>query len=223
MNRLTNVVEEYSASVFLDATYEGDLGAAANVPFRIGREGKDEFNEPGAGKIYKFWGGPEAQGTTFQPDNAVQAYNYRLCVRPIIRQIKTTVQKPANYNRSEYVSLIEDVFTGRNTGRHDAVTSEMMDKNRMLILKGQLTQLPGDVWGIHKITNMVSVPNSKTDANNQHRAFISTDLPEENWLWPTASWEWRDRYAQRLKEYTLGLIWFAQNDGDAFTFPERKL
>jgi len=214
LNRLTNVVEEYSASVFLDATYEGDLGAAANVPFRIGREGKDEFNEPGAGKIYKFWGGPEAQGTTFQPDNAVQAYNYRLCLTNNPSN-KTTVQKPANYNRREYVSLIEDVFTGRNTQVDMMqVTSEMMDKNRMLILKGQPTQLPGDVWGIHKITNMVSVPNSKTDANNQHRAFISTDLPEENWPWPTASWEWRDRYAQRLKEYTLGLIWFAQNDAE---------
>lgn len=28
----------------------------------------------------------------------------------------------------------------------------------------------------------------------------------------TSSWEWRDRFAQRLKDYTLGLLWFAQND-----------
>jgi hypothetical protein len=43
-------------------------------------------------------------------------------------------------------------------------------------------------------------------------AFLSTDLPEENWPWPTASWEWRDAFAQRLKDYTLGLLWFVQND-----------
>lgn len=50
------------------------------------------------------------------------------------------------------------------------------------------------------------------DGNNQHAAFLSTDLPEENWPWPTSSWEWRDKFAKRLKDYTLGLFWFAQHD-----------
>jgi len=59
---------------------------------------------------------------------------------------------------------------------------------------------------------MVVLPNHKTDANNQHLALISTDLPEENWPWPTADWKWRDAYSDRLKNYTLGLLWFAQND-----------
>jgi hypothetical protein len=61
---------------------------------------------------------------------------------------------------------------------------------------------------------MVPLPNAKTDANNQHLAFISTDLPEENWPWPTSGWEWRDRFAERLRNYTLGLLWFAQNDAE---------
>lgn len=87
-----------------------------------------------------------------------------------------------------------------------------MEANRESLKKGNKTIIPGDPWGIAKITNMVKLPNAKTDANNQHMAFISTDLPEENWPWPTAGWEWRDNYAKRLKDYTLGLIWFAQND-----------
>ena len=62
------------------------------------------------------------------------------------------------------------------------------------------------------ITNMVPLPNQKVDGNNQHAAFISTDLPEENWPYPTASWEWRDRFAERLRDYILGLFYFAQND-----------
>ncbi len=57
-------------------------------------------------------------------------------------------------------------------------------------------------------------PNHKTDANNQHLALISTDLPEENWPWPTSGWKWRDAYAERLKNYTLGLLWFAQSDNE---------
>ncbi|MDR2037034.1 MAG: FAD-dependent oxidoreductase [Bacteroidales bacterium] len=211
-NRETKQMETYTGKVFVDATYEGDLGAAAKVPFRLGREGKDEFNEPGAGQVYKYWGGKEQDCSTFQGDNAVQAYNYRLCLtnKPDNR---VPVRKPENYNREEYVSLIEDVWTGNNTGVEMLkVTPEMMEENRKHIEKGNPTKIPGDRWGIAKITNMVALPNAKTDANNQHMAFISTDLPEENWPWPTSGWDWRDQYAERLKNYTLGLIWFAQND-----------
>ena len=51
-NRLSGDVETYEGKIFVDATYEGDLGAAAGIPFRVGREGKTEFNEPGAGNVY---------------------------------------------------------------------------------------------------------------------------------------------------------------------------
>lgn len=214
LNRQTGQREEYRGKIFIDATYEGDLGAAAGVPFRVGREGKEEFNEPGAGRVYKYWRGPEAAGSTFQADNAVQSYNYRLCLTndPTNR---IEIRKPARYNRDEYVSLIEDVWTGRTTNaKMLEVTPEMIEENRRHIKAGNRSQLPGDRWGIDRITNIVHVPNRKTDANNQHDAFLSTDLPEENWLWPTSSWEWRDKFAQRLREYTEGLFWFAQNDID---------
>lgn len=212
LNRETGKMELYAGTIFLDATYEGDLGAAAHIPFRVGREGKDEFNEPGAGCVYKYWGGPEGSGTTFQKDNAVQSYNYRLCLTNNPNN-RVTIPKPVKYNRNEYISLIEDVMTGRNTqAGMQQVTTEMMEDNRKQIKAGKATQLPGDKWGIGKITNIVHVPNMKSDANNQHAAFISTDLPEENWPWPTSSWEWRDQFAKRLREYTEGLFWFAQND-----------
>lgn len=212
LNRETGETEEYIGSIFLDATYEGDLGASAGVPFRVGREGKCEFNEPGAGRIYKYWRGPEAAGSTFQQDNAVQSYNYRLCLTND-PQNRVLFKKPANYNREEYTSLIDDVWTGRNTdAAMQSVTPAMMEENRKHIKAGNPSKLPGDKWGIAKITNIVHVPNKKTDANNQHGVFLSTDLPEENWPWPTSSWEWRDRFAQRLREYTEGLFWFAQND-----------
>lgn len=227
LNRENSQIETYMGKVFVDATYEGDLGAAANIPFRVGRESRDEFNEICAGKIYRHWGGQfgkgirshfngyegyESEGTTYQGDNAVQAYNYRLCLTNDKSQMRP-VLRPENYNRNEYISLIEDVWTGRNTGVDmQNITREQMEANRESLKKGNKTIIPGDPWGIAKITNMVKLPNAKTDANNQHMAFISTDLPEENWPWPTAGWEWRDNYAKRLKDYTLGLIWFAQND-----------
>lgn len=211
-NRITGDKEIYEGLVFLDATYEGDLGAAAGVPFRVGREGKDEFNEPGAGRIYKYWGGIEGEGSTFQGDNAVQAYNYRLCLTNNPEN-RVLFQKPKNYDREEYASIINDVWTGRNTDKAmQSVTQKMMEENKISIQKGNESTLPGDKWGIAKATNIVHLPNMKSDANNQHGVFVSTDLPEENWPWPTSSWEWRDKFAKRLREYTEGLFYFIQND-----------
>ncbi len=66
LNRETKQIETYTGKVFVDATYEGDLGAAAKVPFRIGREGKSEFGEPGAGQVYKYWAGPEQDCSTWR-------------------------------------------------------------------------------------------------------------------------------------------------------------
>ena len=211
-NRETKKTEQYTGKVFVDATYEGDLGAAAGVPYSIGRESRDEYNEKGAGRLYKLWLGPELEGSTYEGDGNIQAYNYRLCLTndPDNRIMP---EKPKRYNRKEFLSLVDDVYSGTFAGVEMLdVTPEMQEANRKHIESGGTTQIPGDPWGIAKITNMVDLPNHKTDANNQHLALISTDLPEENWQWPTADWQWRDRFAQRLKEYTLGLLWFAQND-----------
>lgn len=211
-NRINEQTEWYEGRVFVDATYEGDLAAAAGVPYRVGRESKSEFNEIGAGKLYKYWGGPTGEGTTHAGDNAVQAYNYRLCLTKD-KKNRIPFRKPANYNRSEYVSLINDVLYGYHTGSDmQHITLQQQQENARIILKGDSTHITDDRWGIAKLSNMVVLPNGKTDANNQHMAFISTDLPEENWAWPTAGWEWRDKFAQRLREYTEGLLWFAAND-----------
>ncbi len=74
-DRTTGEVETYRGRIFIDATYEGDLGASAGIPFRLGREGADEFSEPCAGRIYRWWKhGPDGEGTTYEGDDAIQAY-----------------------------------------------------------------------------------------------------------------------------------------------------
>lgn len=213
INRNTGEAEIYEGKIFIDATYEGDLGAAAKVPYRIGRESAREFNEPGAGIVYEYWKSTPAEGSTGNADNAVQAYNYRLCLTDDPKQ-RIPFPKPENYNRDEYVSLIEDVWTGRHTWKAmKDVTADMMEANRQHLLNGgERSITPWDSWGIEKIVSINTLPNNKVDANNQHSAFISTDLPEENWPWPVSSWEWRDNFAKRLRDYTLGLLYFAAND-----------
>jgi len=193
LNLVNSAMESIEGKVFIDATYEGDLAAAAGARYRVGREDQREFNEPVAGQIYKVWEGEIAPGTTGWGDNALQAYNYRLPLTSDPAN-RVPVEKPARYDRKEYTSLIGDLKEDRHAAVPGSTTHEWY-------------------WdGIGRVVNIVKVPNGKTDSNNQHRALISTDLPEENWPWPTANWVWRDAFAQRLREYIQGLLWFSQND-----------
>src|SRR5262249_51652373 len=70
------------ARVFIDASYEGDVAVAAGVPYRIGREGRDEPLEPYAGVISASHATRQIfqHPDTGQPDRRIQAYNYRLCM-----------------------------------------------------------------------------------------------------------------------------------------------
>lgn len=183
--------ETYSAPAFVDATYEGDLAAAAGVPFATRREGFADYREPLAGRNYRKWGFKElGEGSTGEGDDTIQAYNFRLCLTDQPGN-RVPIPRPESYDRTEYVSLVDDLKFDRMPGVHRHERE----------------------WdGIGRITNIVWLPNGKTDANNQHLAFISTDLPEENYPWPTADWAWRDRFQKRLRDYTLGLLWFIQND-----------
>lgn len=123
---------QVSARIFADCSYEGDLAAVAKVPYRVGREGRDEFKEPHAGQIYmgavksaptpaiaraaelhaelnlrQFSGiqkirEPESTGA---PDGNVQAFNYRtiLSSDPANR---LPVERPAGYD-PEKLRLLE--------------------------------------------------------------------------------------------------------------------
>ena len=190
LNRQTDETETYEGKVFIDATYEGDLAAAAGANFSTRREGQKEYHEPLAGKVYKAWEGEIGEGSTGEGDDTLQAFNYRLCLTDHARNL-VPISKPTNYNRDEYVGLIDDIKLGRFAGK----------------IAGEFA-----LEGIGRIVNIVHLPNGKTDSNNQHLAFISTDLPGENYPWPTADWAWRDAFAIRQREYILGLLWFAQND-----------
>lgn len=52
ITRLRTSDGDFSGKVFIDASYEGDLMAAAGVSWTIGREGRSEFGESLAGKRY---------------------------------------------------------------------------------------------------------------------------------------------------------------------------
>lgn len=98
------------ADAFVDATYEGDLAAIAGVPYRVGRESRDEYGERFAGEVFTDADGVSTirAGSTGVGDDAVQSYNYRICLSsdPENRRYP---EKPDGYDRREYLWTLFDL------------------------------------------------------------------------------------------------------------------
>jgi hypothetical protein len=108
--------ERFVAGTFIDGTYEGDLAAAAKVPYRVGREGRDEYGEPLAGIHYMNWrtGQQIMTADSGEPSPAIQAF----CARSIFTTDPEKLlpfEKPASYDQhlSDLLPLLDDFASGR--------------------------------------------------------------------------------------------------------------
>lgn len=101
------------ASVFIDATYEGDVAAFSGVGYRVGRESREEQGEAYAGVIYlDHEKRMVLPGTTGEGDERVQAYNYRICLTKDPGN-RVLPGRPDNYDRNEYLQVIDSIEAGR--------------------------------------------------------------------------------------------------------------
>ncbi len=191
----------FKGKVFIDATYEGDLMAAVEVTYHVGRESTSTYNEKYNGvqtgvfhhghffktKIspYKIPGDPasgllprisaEAPGKYGSADNKIQAYCFRMCMTNVDEN-RIPFPKPENYDASKY-ELLARVF---ETGRKD--------------------------W----FEKFDPLPNKKTDTNN-HGPFSSDNIGM-NYDYPEASYERRKEIINEHRDYQMGLLWFVAND-----------
>lgn len=184
-----------AARAFADCSYEGDLAAVAKVPYRVGREARDEFNEEHAGILfmrpvkwppanvdpayladyrrlnlvhYNRWyeiARPESTGAA---DPAVQAYNMRT-VLTADPDNRVPTERPANYDRDALMKRLE----------RDVNWSP---------------RIPG-----------TKLPNRKTYWNLPELLGVQTDYVEGDWTT-------RQRITRVHAEFTLALLYFFQTD-----------
>ena len=177
---------EFRAKTFVDATYEGDLAALAGVPYRVGRESRETFNEPHAGKIYlRFKDINPLPGSTGEADDGIQAF----CFRTHVTKDKANavpVEKPAVFNRDDYRAMLADIRSGKITR-----VNQLMHVFPMPNGKFELNNAHPTASG---------VPSE------------SFDLAEENWKWPEADVTERERIFQRYWMHCEGYLWLLQND-----------
>lgn len=191
----------YCGQMFIDATYEGDLMAAAGVEYTVGREANSQYGEQWNGnqvgvlhhghwfkaKIspYNVPGDPASgklkyvddsvPGEYGEADDRIQAYCYRLCMTDCDEN-RIPFPKPENYNPQDY-ELLRRVL---ESGWREA---------------------------FHKFD---MVPNRKTDTNN-HGPF-SSDFIGMNYDYPDASYERRAEILKEHENYQKGLFYFLAND-----------
>lgn len=192
----------YRAAMFIDASYEGDLMARANVSCVIGREPNSKYGETLNGiraqtpkhqflvsvDPYVKPGDPASgllpliqSGDTGIPgtgDDSVQAYNFRLCLTRNPHN-KLPITPPADYDASRYELLARYI--------------------EAQIANGKQPKL-GDLIHIQPM------PNGKTDINNDGP--ISTDFIGASYEYPAGDYARREQLRKAHEDYTRGFFHF---------------
>jgi hypothetical protein len=172
--------------VFIDATYEGDLAAAAGVAYRVGRENRAEYDERLAGKIYtRLSTGEILPGSTGEGDAGIEAFCFRIFITSDPTN-RVPFAKPEKYRREDYRHLLADIKAGKITQIRQTMQFRTMPNGKIEL-------------------------NSEDPARGGVPS-ESLDLAEENWGWPEANREARKRLFSRYWSYQEGLLWFLQTD-----------
>ncbi|MDF1751989.1 MAG: FAD-dependent oxidoreductase [Verrucomicrobiales bacterium] len=107
---------QLTAKTYIDGTYEGDLAGQAGVPYRVGREGRDEFGESLAGIHYMDWKKAVQIETpdSGEPSPAIQAY----CARSIFTidpEKLVPLEKPDTYEQHlpDLLPMIDEFASGK--------------------------------------------------------------------------------------------------------------
>jgi hypothetical protein len=188
---------EFTAAVFIDAGYEGDLMAQSGVTYTVGRESASQYGESLAGvrektPFHQFLVDispkdaagrllPEISAAPVAPagsaDKKVQAYNYRMCFSDVAEN-RRAFPRPGNYDPARYALL------ARLIAAH-----------------------PGALGSYMKIDRL---PNGKTDVNNN--GAFSTDYIGGSYGYPDGTYAQRAAIAQAHRDYIAGFLYFLAND-----------
>lgn len=196
------------AQVFIDATYEGDILAAAGAGYRLGREARSEFEEPHAGVIfYDYENGRILPGSTGEGDDRQPAYTYRLCLSRNPRTQVRIEQPPAGYDRRDYMGYLEDLAAGR--------------LGPPKVFKPGWGYYPEHFNTLVRALSVTDMPNGKVDANINPRP-LAFPFPEENTGYIEGNWAQRERIEARHRALAYGLLWFLQHDS-AVSLEHRRM
>jgi hypothetical protein len=177
---------------FIDASYEGDLMAAAGASYVVGRESRQQYGESLAGwgiqsyhTVSPYVNGELAPGinadpneTAGQADEKIMAYTFRTVVTTDPSNM-APFPKPAAYSPANYVLVSRFISTFNFTHLTNILDLQPTVNNKYILL---------------------------------NKPMCSVDFIGASWGYPDADWPTRGKIFQNHYEYVAGLLYFLAND-----------
>ncbi len=221
-NRIVEVEMEngsrYRGKMFIDATYEGDLMAAAGVSYTLGRESNKQYGETlngvQANKInltlnnrvsrnalhHNFIDGVDPYIVKGDPSSGLL---------PFIKEGKPGIDGSGDKGIQAYCFRM--TLTDHPENRIPFKKPEGYNELEYELLFRNYEAADGPVEKMYSYGDPLvpwintPMPNRKTDTNNQKG--FSTDFIGQNHDYPEANYEEREKITERHRQYQQGLMW----------------
>lgn len=221
------------AAMFIDATYEGDLLAAANVSYTVGREPRATYNESLAGQwqtvswkdVYQFCRlpispyvvagdpssgllpeiSPHKAGTPGQGDYRVQAYNFRMILSD--KEGRIPFAKPKGYDAARYGLLARFL-------NFDPNVKWVLNYTTKPITDGPVQMRNGDSNNAGSFSSdLLDGSHRWPDGTFEPISFSEMQPPRRGMPVPLRKlYELREEIFQDHVTYQQGLLYFLAND-----------
>lgn len=224
----------FTAKMFIDASYEGDLMARAGVSYVIGRERRDQYGEPLAGVQAV----PLGVWDEYRRTAPKHGPGYSSLMLPTIEWYK---QRPSYLNTHQWpvqVSGLDEQgrllpgVTGRDPGKPGSGDKKFQTCNfRLCLTKRADNRVPIErpakydprtyellaryiaLWPdirLGQLVHLGALPNDKFDVNTSGP--YSTDYLGASWDYPEADHQERQQIWQDHKEFLIGFFHFLGHD-----------
>lgn len=221
------------ASVFIDSTYEGDLLAAANVSYRVGREPMTAYGESLNGQwqdvswhtVYQFCGLPvspyvipddpksgllpgisaDPYGKPGEGDYRVQAYNFRM--RLSNKEGMVSFAKPEDYDAGRYALLARFMNASPDIKWTLNYTIAPMTDGPVQMRNGDSNNAGS------MSSNLVNGSNRWPDGTFEPVSFEKLPPPRRGLAFPLNElYQLREKLFQKHLSYQQGYMYFLAND-----------
>lgn len=214
-NRIASITtlsgKTYRGKMFIDATYVGDLMAAAGVTYTVGREPESQYGEDMAG-VRRGDTNPRVHYTQRDKDHFVKD------VDPYI-----TPGDPDS-GLLPYVFKIEGLTNGQGDKKIQAynyrvclttdpalrIPIEKPEGYREIDHELLLRNFDAGDTRLPALIEPLAGTGSKVDWNNMHA--VGSDHPGANWDYPEGSYERRREIEKKHETYIRGFLWTLSNN-----------
>ena len=186
----------FAGRVFIDASYEGDLMAAAGVSHVLGREARSAYDETHGGVIYT--------------DDPVAVDPYDADGKLLFGVMPGKPPQAGSASPHPTAYNIRLNLTTRQDNRVEITQPDSYDPAQHELLARCIEA--GIFNSVGQIIGRYGMPGGKVECNNRQAAIVSMAIPGLQTRWAEASFEEREKIHETFRAYTHGLLWFLKTD-----------